>query len=573
MSFDFQGALQQMEDTDEEGWLPPSIFWKRAGSLPPSLGINLEQWISSDPSPSTSPQLDFWASARTRRPHVQVSRSLLPLHAPIRQFTLFPFATTALEQPLHRNITPRINSEHDSWVSASRQIPPELFDNILFYVCLDNRWAGAGDTLDSLNADDRSLSKNVLSRNATTCSLVCLHWANRCRQWLFRNKRLKICSFEEAQTLIRYATQGCASLVPVHKLIESIWVEQRYDRRQSFCDRLYMLKVKLGVRLSELNLIGPVPHGFPPCKLDTPHWSLPPSVATPPSLLPYGVIRVINAHLPSMKHVSKYVRHFVRSLNIHLEGMTWDTDGQEPQLHLYRRGSHKVEGESFQVSASKCTDNFYLCLLVATVHPHWQSLMSMLPDDETQWIAVTMRWSREFVVGNPMCRLTISPEEPKGLGPISVFGADLSLPDQACKLYFRLHGIPGEDSSSSALETHWHVVSVSWDVDGAEEEADIGSLRAYLANFPMLRVVFLTFYSYKGLLAAMRRHRPVPFNQNCTYVFTYWRCANNEFPEVPRAEYSGSSDRVEIDPITLSPTGRRWVDYFDLEPELIQEYL
>ncbi|KAI0083013.1 hypothetical protein BDY19DRAFT_121250 [Irpex rosettiformis] len=230
------------------------------------------------------------------------------------------------------------------------------------------------------------------------CSLVCRRWANLCREALFRNKRFTIRSFEEAQTLVKYATQGSPSLVPIPTLIESISVEQGFNMRHSFCDRVYTLKSRFGVRLSSLTLTGPVPEGFPPCKLDTPHWSLPPSVPTPPSLLSYDEIHVQNIHLPSFRHVVKYVKHFAQARSISISGLTWDADGQEPQLPFSRRNPRKVKNKDLEVYAfaDDCTDNFLLCLVVAALRPHWQSLMCMVPDNESQWVTIMIRGLREL---------------------------------------------------------------------------------------------------------------------------------------------------------------------------------
>ncbi|KAI0083163.1 hypothetical protein BDY19DRAFT_747383 [Irpex rosettiformis] len=256
-----------------------------------------------------------------------------------------------------------------------------------------------------------------------SCSLVCLRWANLCRRALFRDKKLKICSSEEVQTLVKYARQGCPSLVPIHALIGSIWVEQRYDMRHSFCDRVYMFKAEFGVSLSLIRLLGPVPEGFPPCKLDTPHWSLPPSVPTPPPLLSYDKIMVANVHLPSFRHVVKYVKHFGQAGIISLSGLTWDADGQEPQLPFSRRNHHKVENKYLEVSADDCTDNFLLCLVVAALRPHWWSLMGMLPYSESQWVTITIRGLQELWGKNDeSCSLDICEES--GELPISMINTE-----------------------------------------------------------------------------------------------------------------------------------------------------
>ncbi|KAI0083243.1 hypothetical protein BDY19DRAFT_998717 [Irpex rosettiformis] len=337
-----------------------------------------------------------------------------------------------------------------------------------------------------------------------------------------------------------------------------------------------MLKAKYGIRLFSLRLFGPVPEGFPSCKLDTPHWSLPPSVPTSPSLLSYDNIRVENVHLPSFRHVVKYVKHFAQAGTIVFYRLTWDTDGQEPQLPFSRRNPRKVKNKHLFVSADDCTDNFLFCLVVAALRPHWQSLMCMLPDDESQWVTITIRELRElWGQNNESCSLEI--QEESGELPISMISARSG---SKWKSTFRLCNLAIENAQTSDV----HVVGFTLEVIREEEKINIDSLIPYLGHFPMLRVVFFRFDSYQKLFAAMERSRPLSFNprpavgQGCLYVFTCLRQTDSEFPEVPRACDRGY-DNVEIDPITLSPTGRSWASYVgpiishDLGPLFIRESL
>ncbi|KAI0082934.1 hypothetical protein BDY19DRAFT_999056 [Irpex rosettiformis] len=449
-------------------------------------------------------------------------------------------ATTLGQQSCGDNPIPHIGPRHDIRIPASTRIPPELFDNILFYLCL--------------GYDPQSNGEESSRIHITASSLVCRYWANLCRRALFRNKELKICSFEEAQTLIKYARQGCPLLVPVHRLIKSISVEQSYDEGKSFCDHIYTLKTGLGI----LKLTGPVPHGFPPCKLDTPHWTLPPSVATPPSLLSYEEIRVENVRLPSFKHVSKYVGHFVRSPDIYFRNLTWDADGQEPPLRFRTGGSRKVKDNDFFVHAEGCTDNFSLCSLVATLHPRWRSLMHTLPDDESQWITMTIRQTRDMMAGNQACRLRIiGPTEDEPL-PTTTINAEFRADDQFWALDFHLCNCAAANSPAPDVR----VVCVVLDVGRVGEEVviNVGSLIPYLRHLSMLRLVTLRFDIYEDLLAVMEHRLPLilypPLVKRrarpCAYMFVCQRNPDYKFRvEASPDEY----DYIGIDPITLSPIG------------------
>ncbi|KAI0083218.1 hypothetical protein BDY19DRAFT_744018 [Irpex rosettiformis] len=527
MSLCIPNTCQQVQDTGKEDCLLSSLLESvRLAGPPLESDSEPERRASLRPPGYTSPHAD-----------VSVSDGTIALHT----------QDASDGSQSCRNSILLTNPRPEPWFPASTRIPPELFDTILFYLCLDSD-------------PDYTKGQEFLRRAIMLCSLVCLRWANLCREALFRDKELFIDSSEKERTLVKYATQGCPSLVPIHKLIESISVEQGYDVRHSFCDRVYMFKAKFGVRLSSLTLDGPVPEGFPPCKLDTPHWGLPPSVITPPSLLSYDKIYVLNVHLPSFRHVVKYVRHFAQAGRIVFDDLTWDTNGQEPQLPSYRRGSRKVENKNLEVSAEDCTDNFLLCLLVAAIHPCWRSLLCMLPDDESQQITLMIRGFRELWGKKNLehCALQIQgPEESEEL-PIIRISADLG---PAWYLTFHLCNLAAENAQTSDV----HVVGVALDVRETGEKVNVDSMIAYLGHFPMLCAALLRFRGYKGLLAAMECHRPLSFNprpavgQGCSYVFTCLRPSDNEFPEVPRAQINSYGlDYVEIDPITLSPTGRSW---------------
>ncbi|KAI0083432.1 hypothetical protein BDY19DRAFT_1032314 [Irpex rosettiformis] len=546
MSLALQDAREQVQDTSGEDWSSDSWEDYESTSSLAESDSELEQWASSRPPDYTSPHAYASVSDGTTALHTQNTPDGVKL------FLFHHEPTTAPGSQLYYNPALYANLPHASWSPASTRIPPELFDNVLFYLCL-------------VSGPYRRRNGGLSRRAVMSCSLVCLRWANICRQALFRDKWLKIRSSEELQTFTKYATQRIPSLIPIHELIESILVEQRYDIQYSFCDRVYMLKAKFGVSFSTLRLTGPVPDGFPSCRLDTPHWGLSPSVPTPPSLLSYDEIDVQNVHLPSFRHVVKYVRHFAQAGSILFDGLTWDTDGQEPQLPFYRRGSHKVKDRNLRVSANGCTDNMILCLLAVTVHSCWRSLMCMVPDGESQWITITIRWLQELVGKNESRSLQVwGPEESKEL-PISVINAKFDL---NWILRFHLCNLAAENAQTSDV----HVVCITLEVTGAVRKFDIDSLIPYLGHFPMLHVVLLRFYSYEALLAAMKRHRPLSFNplsvngQGCSCIFMSWRQTDKDFPEVPRADDIGC-DYVEICPMTLSPTGRSWDSGFDLEKQ------
>ena len=187
--------------------------------------------------------------------------------------------------------------------------------------------------------------------------------------------------------------QGCPSLIPVHKLIASVSVEQRYDKPHSFCHRLSRLKSVASKLRFELVLLGPIPDAFPPCKLDTPHWSLPSTIATPSSLLPFKRIVVQYLHLPSFSHVIKYVSHFGQADDIVLENMTWDTNESDTPIRFRHVAFPKMKGKDLSIETIDCEKSVRLSLQVMNTHP--RSILCALPVEERELITVVIMWLQE----------------------------------------------------------------------------------------------------------------------------------------------------------------------------------
>ena len=257
---------------------------------------------------------------------------------------------------------------------ASWRLPPELFDNIIFH---------AGHTRQSRH--DKYTGIGAVTK---VCSLVCRHWANGSRWYLFFERTLMIDSFEKATDFVQYTLRGSPALVPLYKLIRGIKVCQEYSTPRSFCHLFHLYKSLIGLQLSELTITGPIPPSFPSRLLGTPHWSLPPSAVTPPSLLPYHTIHLYHMHLPSFAHVAKYIGHFANA-SVHtlfFRQLTWDTSGRElPSIPSRHREFAKLGPGFLEVVTDDCTDNLLPCYQIAATHP--LSLMCTL-SDERQWIFV-----------------------------------------------------------------------------------------------------------------------------------------------------------------------------------------
>lgn len=119
-------------------------------------------------------------------------------------------------------------------MSAATKIPPELFEDILWYVCRrdqDAEWVVVGD--------DR--------RNVSSCGRVCRHWALPCRLKLFGKVTLR--SAEDAQELKAMLDSDPPSptMPPLCNIIRAVQIDARNDARPW----LHLVRLTIIPRLRE----------------------------------------------------------------------------------------------------------------------------------------------------------------------------------------------------------------------------------------------------------------------------------------------------------------------------------
>lgn len=205
---------------------------------------------------------------------------------------------------------------------------------------------------------------------------------------MFSSQALEIRSYGDAEIFRRYAVRGCARLTLVHQLLDGLHVHQDYQSRSSFLHLLYLPVIQH--KLKYLAILGPIPVDFHRAKLDTPHWGIPPFIVLPSSFL-QNKVSVGDVHLPSYKHVIKYISDFARATNIHFSRVTWD--GEIPRSlprvsntiirHLHR------EPCSAKISAKTCDDNLHITLTAAMLNP--QCPLHRLSDVERAWVIACMK--------------------------------------------------------------------------------------------------------------------------------------------------------------------------------------
>ena len=211
-----------------------------------------------------------------------------------------------------------------------------------------------------------------------SCSLVCLYWANQCREYMFRGARFRVLTLQRAQDFRKYSTGGCKNLVPICTLIRSIEVEMwcRFTQR-SFLDLVYLPQTR--GKLDTLKILGPFTQEIPSVKLDNPHWSVTNLATPPPSVTAYSSVVVTAIDFPSFRHIIKYFKYFDNAMTYYLDNLTWDGKTPSTPYHFFKPPAR--HRRSVVVQTSRCTDDLALCTAIAMMYPDFR-LRAMSSQDQ-----------------------------------------------------------------------------------------------------------------------------------------------------------------------------------------------
>ncbi|KAI0085014.1 hypothetical protein BDY19DRAFT_967599 [Irpex rosettiformis] len=463
-------------------------------------------------------------------------------------------------------------------------IPPELFPRILYYVTQD-------DPRDEIGAryrarprsklgDDPSVYSNHVReiREASpvftlkSCSLVSLYWANQCRKYMFMDKKLNILDFGAAQAFRYYAIQGSERLVPIYKLIGLISVTQNYGKdtsTKSFLDLVYIPKIAQKLRF--LDIHGPVPPNFPPCKMDTPHWSLSNLTCISPAATGYFAVSLVSIEFPSFNHVIKYLKHFRASVGIHISSITWN---DKAAISLPRPLPTKENRSRINAEARTCTDSFHVALHAATVYA--DSPIHAVIDRDQQWALLVLATLRDYyqeldsIENDPNSCTSYCFESCNSTSSdTSIFSLRThkgpQYPYVTITFYCGTQLPVREGITNRRSPKPVRIVAVVLEIRAKPEPTphsgidfpDLQSLRKHLESSCAIRVVLFTFDCYTTLRSVLERNpslRDVWPSVDCMYRFvcvTSWR---DPFPGWGDTNWGN----LEVDPLTLQHTGRYW---------------
>lgn len=465
--------------------------------------------------------------------------------------------------------------------ATAADLPPELFPLILDYLCTDVR----GD-----DEDDR----DVWVQDMMSCSLVCLYWANRCREYLFRGHEVVIKSLAEFLTLESYAADGCTRLVPLYDVIRRFTVEQTWDSA-AWCYRIYKSRLR-ALRWSELVLRGPVPSHLPRAAYRSPHWSLPRSM--PSCYLPLFNFTLHDIHFPCLSDLLALLRHFKHSEGfITLESVTWaEVDIHGPVRSFGRR--QEMRGRDWPtVIAGGCTDNTVVCILATGALETCP--MSHLRETELANISALVR----VITGMGSDDIRVGEYESFAVAPhgectlMDAYWSSVAyhptIPDRSdTDLIDDVPGVTWDPSLSvqleasfaddlsiklkvqcSAVRTHngrlasLRIVGLNLEVETfdtlglTDQDVQLLALvirgfHTLLPAFPHLRVVALCFQDLSTLKATVKFAPDVSQLPELGAQQVYrWGCFPHSFDSESVRSMSDTYEYVGVDPATLEPTG------------------
>ncbi len=294
-------------------------------------------------------------------------------------------------------------------------LPPELFPTVLKWVSRNDDRAA---TFDRLNMEASRSRKKVDRRQfrlevdkagpaytLRSCSLVCLYWANQCRNYVFRDANFPIWSFEKAELFRKYSVDGCRNLVPICTLIKSITVVMACkESRRSFLDLIYLPQTR--GKLDTVRIIGPLPGAIPLVKQDTPHWSVTNLGTPPPIATAYETVVIYKINFPSFGHLVRYFKYFNAAETYYLTNLTWDGKTPNHFAQFFKPAIRRRK--SITVQVRQCTDDLIICLQVVTMYPDFP--LRLIASQDYAWAMYLMN-----VVGDFYRKLPRSEKEDEAL--------------------------------------------------------------------------------------------------------------------------------------------------------------
>lgn len=242
----------------------------------------------------------------------------------------------------------------NNWTSGATgaYLPTELLPHVLKYI-------GTADngSLRLYTGGMENLQEEY-GREMERCTLVCVDWANRCRQRLFYKRIFDLRSAADLAALEALTKRGSTRLIPLVSPISGFHVMQNWEKG-SWCHKLthtFLHTRTMRPNTRYLALLGPFPPGLPPAALRSPHWSLPRTM--PSTFTQFTAVHLRNIHFPSLFDIAKITKHFKLTHTLRFERVTWDKDDIETLAPI-----RPVSNASLtKVDAITCTNDLVICI-------------------------------------------------------------------------------------------------------------------------------------------------------------------------------------------------------------------
>lgn len=236
------------------------------------------------------------------------------------------------------------------YTPAAERIPQELFAYIIGH--LYSRIDYLPDRYD------------VRRTGLLSGSLVCVHWAQQCREMLYRGRTIEIRSRKQAVGFRRMVmTESCKSFTPFAQMIARVDVDVDDRDERPWLHIIGALVPRLPHVIFEICNIGSGPLGFR-SPFRSPLEALPKTL--PGSFTPYRTLHLDGLRFRSLDDLLRLVSHFPRLEYLNLLSIKWKSNGTRtparlqmaPVVDAYRCSLRLVRIEN-------CTDDLLL----------WQCLM------------------------------------------------------------------------------------------------------------------------------------------------------------------------------------------------------
>lgn len=252
-------------------------------------------------------------------------------------------------------------------LATAQDIPPELFDTILDYIgTLDyghlQYYVNAGFRTDTGPESDLA-----------DCSLVCLHWASRCRPRLFSSLILR--TRQHMRTLTDLARFNWHTRVPpMSRYVRKIALDVGWDDR-SWVHHVYPLIKLMGahVKLTGLCLANPrteVPLKENCVARGSMYATLPRSL--PSCYYTFTTLEVNDTHFAQLSCLDRLIAELPLLVRVALVSVSWDDNQPLPVGRARAPAPGYCSAAAMNIFTLGCTDDAQLALRAASclVHAH-----------------------------------------------------------------------------------------------------------------------------------------------------------------------------------------------------------